>query len=98
VHQLGKPIVGVIENMSYFVAPDTGKRYDVFGPSYADQVAELAGAPVFARMPIDPKLVELADSGRVEEIDDPIVDLLAEKLQAAMAQRPAKPAETISLI
>jgi hybrid cluster-associated redox disulfide protein len=98
VHQLGKPIVGVIENMSYFVAPDTGARYDVFGPSYADQVAELAGAPVFARMPIDPKLVALADTGRVEEIDDPIVDLLAGKLQAAMAQRPAKPPETISLI
>ncbi|HEX3465951.1 MAG TPA: P-loop NTPase [Candidatus Elarobacter sp.] len=98
VHQLGKPIVGVIENMSYFVAPDTGKRYDVFGPSYADQVAELAGAPVFARMPIDPNLVALADTGRVEEIDDPIVDLLAEKLQAAMAARPPKPAETISLI
>ncbi|HEY0615451.1 MAG TPA: P-loop NTPase [Candidatus Elarobacter sp.] len=98
VHQLGKPIVGVVENMSYFVAPDTGARYDVFGPSYADQVAELAGAPLFARMPIDPRLVALADTGRVEEIDDPIVDLLAEKLQAAMAQRPAKAPETISLI
>jgi ATP-binding protein involved in chromosome partitioning len=98
VHQLGKPIVGVVENMSYFVAPDTGKRYDVFGPSFADQVAELAGAPVLARLPIDPNLVALADHGRVEEIDDPVVDLLAGKLQAAMAQRPAKPPETISLI
>ena len=98
VHQLGKPIVGVVENMSYFVAPDTGKRYDVFGPSFADQVAELAEAPLLARMPIDPKLVELADNGRVEEIDDPIVDLLASQLQAVMAKRPAKPAETISLI
>ena len=98
VHQLGKPIVGVVENMSYFVAPDTGKRYDVFGPSYADEVAALAGAPMLARLPIDPNLVALADNGRVEEIDDPVVDQLAEKLQAAMAQRPAKPAETISLI
>jgi hybrid cluster-associated redox disulfide protein len=98
VHQLGKPIVGVVENMSYFVAPDTGKRYDVFGPSFADQVAELAGAPVFARLPIDPNLVALADNGRVDEIDDPIVDLLASQLEAAMAKRPAKPAETISII
>ncbi len=98
VHQLGKPIVGVVENMSYFVAPDTGKRYDVFGPSYADEVAELAGAPVLARLPIDPMLVEKADHGRVEEIDDPVVDLLADKLQAAMAARPPKPEETISLI
>jgi len=98
VHQLHKPIVGVVENMSYFVAPDTGKRYDVFGPSFAEQVAQLAEAPLLARMPIDPKLVELADNGRVEEIDDPVVDLLAAALEKAMAQRPAKPAETISLI
>jgi len=98
VHQLKKPIVGVVENMSYFIAPDTGKRYDVFGPSYADQVAELAGAPLFARMPIDPNLVALADSGRIEEIDDPIVDVLAQQLEAAMAARPAKPKETISII
>jgi hybrid cluster-associated redox disulfide protein len=98
VHQLGKPIVGVVENMSYFVAPDTGVRYDVFGPSYADEVAELAGAPMLARLPIDPNLVALADHGRVEEIDHPVIDVLAERLQAAMAQRPAKPAETISLI
>ncbi len=98
VHQLGKPIVGVVENMSYFVAPDTGKRYDVFGPSYADEVADLAGAPVLARLPIDPSIVDKADHGRVEEIDDPVVDVLAEKLQAAMAARPPKPEETISLI
>jgi len=98
VHELGKPIVGVVENMSYFVAPDTGKRYDVFGPSYADQVAELAGAPVFARLPIDPKLVALADNGRVEEIDDPVIDVLASQLQAAMAKRPPKPPDTISLL
>ncbi len=97
VHQLKKPIVGVVENMSYFIAPDTGRRYDVFGPSYADQVAELAGAPVFARLPIDPRLVELADAGRVEEIDDPIVDVLAQQLQHAMTLRP-KAKETISII
>jgi hybrid cluster-associated redox disulfide protein len=97
VHQLKKPIVGVVENMSYFVAPDTGKRYEVFGPSYADQVAELAGAPVFARMPIDPTMVALADSGRVEEIDDPVIDQLASQLDAAIAARP-RPKETISLI
>lgn len=98
VHQLKKPIVGVVENMSYFVAPDTGKRYDVFGPSYAQEVADLAGAPLLARMPIDPNLVALADNGRVEEIDDPIVDVLAAGLERVMAMRPEKPAETISLL
>lgn len=98
VHQLGKPIVGVVENMSYFVAPDTGKRYEIFGPSYADQVAELAGAPVLARIPIEPNLVALADSGRVEEIDEPVVDVLASQLEAVLAAQPARPKETISII
>ncbi len=97
VHQLKKPIVGVVENMSYFVAPDTGVRYDVFGPSYADEVASLAGAPMLARLPIDPNLVALADDGRVEEIDDPLVDRLASALDAAMDALP-KPKETISII
>ena len=97
VHQLRKPILGVIENMSYFVAPDTGAKYEIFGPSYADRVAELANAPVLARLPIDPLKARLADEGRVEEIDDPVIDQLAEALLAALQAHP-KPKETISLI
>jgi hybrid cluster-associated redox disulfide protein len=97
VHQLKKPILGVVENMSYFVAPDTGHRYDIFGPSYADNVAELAQAPVLARIPIDPRKAELADDGRVEEIDDPICDALASALLDALAKNPKAP-QAISLI
>ncbi|MBV9102785.1 MAG: P-loop NTPase [Candidatus Eremiobacteraeota bacterium] len=97
VHQLLKPILGVVENMSYFTTPDTGQRYDVFGPSYAEQVAELARAPLLARVPLVPRIMELADAGRVEEIDDPVCDLLADGLVAALQAHP-KPKETISLI
>ncbi|MGB6950402.1 MAG: P-loop NTPase, partial [Candidatus Cybelea sp.] len=97
IHQLKKPILGVVENMSYFVAPDTGKQYDIFGPSYAQRVAELAQAPVLARIPIDPVKLMLADEGRIEELDDPICDLLADRLVAALEARP-KPKETISLV
>ncbi len=97
VHQLKKPILGVIENMSYFVAPDTGVRYDLFGPSYASQVAELARAPLLARLPIDPGLMTLADSGRIEEFDSPVVDALAQALLGALAATP-KAKETISII
>jgi hybrid cluster-associated redox disulfide protein len=97
VHQLKKPVLGVVENMSYFVAPDTGTKYEIFGPSYADRVAELAGAPVLARIPIDPSKAMLADQGRVEEIDDPVCDQLATQLIAAMEAQP-KPKETISII
>ncbi len=97
IHQLKKPILGVVENMSYFVAPDTGTRYDIFGPSYADRVADLARAPMLARIPIEPNLVAKADVGLVDEIDDPIVDELAGALERAIAATP-KPKETISII
>jgi hybrid cluster-associated redox disulfide protein len=97
VRQLKKPILGVIENMSYFVAPDTGKRYDVFGKSYAESVAELAEAPLLARIPIDPAMLEFADTGRIDEFEGPISGFLAEALIAALAANP-KPVETITLI
>jgi Mrp family chromosome partitioning ATPase len=97
IHQLKRPILGVVENMSYFVAPDTGTRYDVFGPSYAQQVADLAAAPLLARLPIDPRIVALADAGRIEEIDDPVVDTLATALDGILTARP-KAKENISLI
>src|SRR5580698_563745 len=97
VHQLKKPILGIVENMSYFVAPDTGARYEIFGPSYAERVAELAKAPLLARIPIDPRKAQLADEGRIEELDDATCDLLAAGLLGELAARP-KPKETISIV
>jgi hybrid cluster-associated redox disulfide protein len=97
VHQLKKPILGVVENMSYFVAPDTGTRYEIFGPSYAQRVAELAGAPVLARLPIDPNKARLADQGRIEELDDPVCDELTGRLLDQIAAHP-RPQETISIV
>lgn len=97
VHQLKKPILGIVENMSYFQAPDTGRRYEIFGPSYAERVAELARAPILARIPIDPIEAKLADEGRIEELDDPICDALAERLLGALEAHP-KPKQTISII
>ena len=97
IAQLKKPILGVVENMSYFVAPDTGKEYEIFGPSYAMRVSELAKAPLFTRIPIDPNKLRLADEGRLDELDDPLCDTLAQQLLGALAAHP-KPKESISLI
>ena len=97
IHQLKRPVLGVVENMSYFEAPDTGKRYDIWGPSGAQQVASLANAPLLARLPIDPTLMALADSGRLDELDSPLCADLAQSLLDAMAAKP-KPPETISII
>jgi Mrp family chromosome partitioning ATPase len=74
------PILGVIENMAGFVAPDSGKRYDIFGPSHADEAATLAGAPVLARMPIDPQVAALCDAGRIEEVTRPELEAVIAEL------------------
>lgn len=63
------PVLGLVENMSYFRAPDTGKTYEIFGKSHLDQIAQDFGLPVLARLPIHPAIAELVDAGRIEEAD-----------------------------
>jgi len=64
--ELDTPILGIVENMSYFIAPDTGKRYNIFGPSHTEEIAQAAEAPLLGRLPIDPELSRLADGGEIE--------------------------------
>ena len=60
------PIVGVVENMSYVVCPDCGKEISLFGQGKTEAAAQAHGLKVLAKMPIDPKLAELADKGEIE--------------------------------
>jgi NifU-like protein involved in Fe-S cluster formation len=62
------PIVGVVENMAYFVCPDTDKKHFIFGPSHAQEVAATAKAPLLAQLPIDPQVAASCDAGRIEEV------------------------------
>ena len=63
------PIVGVVENMSYVVCPDCGKEIPLFGQGKTQAAAQAHGLKLLARMPIDPKLAELTDAGRIEDFD-----------------------------
>ena len=60
------PILGLVENMSYFRCPDNGKDYKIFGESHIDAVAESYGLPVLAKLPIEPALAEACDAGTIE--------------------------------
>jgi Mrp family chromosome partitioning ATPase len=79
---LSVPILGLVENMSYFVSPDTGKRYDIFGPSHAEETARRLGVSFLGRLPIDPRIAQLCDNGAVEDYEAegfaPIAQQLAE--------------------
>ncbi|MCZ8315290.1 Mrp/NBP35 family ATP-binding protein [Phreatobacter sp.] len=58
------PILGIVENMSYFIAPDTGKRYDIFGHGGARAEATRLGVPFLGEIPLDMDLRARSDSGR----------------------------------
>jgi len=83
------PILGLVENMSYFVCPDTGKQHEVFGPSHAQETASAIGVPLLGRLPIDPEIARLSDEGRIEEYKAEAFTPMAESI-AALAP-PARP-------
>jgi Mrp family chromosome partitioning ATPase len=93
--QMGTPILGLIENMSYFVSPDTGKRFDIFGPSHGAQTAGEVGVPFLGQIPIDPEIAKLSDAGHIEryraEAFEPIAEDLVARMPAAQ-QRTVPPA------
>ena len=64
------PVLGLVENMSYALCPDCGKKIEIFGKSKLDEVAKELGVPVLARLPIDPKISRLVDNGSVELVGD----------------------------
>lgn len=62
--QLNVPILGVVENMSYFVAPDTGQRYDIFGHGGGAEMAQEVGVDFLGEVPLEPAVREGGDEGR----------------------------------
>ncbi len=61
---IGVPIGGLIENMSYFIAPDTGKRYDIFGSGGGKALADRYQIPFLGEIPLEMDIRELSDKGR----------------------------------
>lgn len=60
------PILGIVENMSWFECPDCGSKHEIFGPSRADEAAAKIGTQVLAKLPFDRELAKLCDSGLIE--------------------------------
>ncbi len=63
------PVLGLVENYSYFQCPDCGKRHAIFGKSHIQQVAAEHHIPVLAQLPMDPALAQAVDAGKVEEAE-----------------------------
>ncbi|MCI9274098.1 MAG: Mrp/NBP35 family ATP-binding protein [Clostridiales bacterium] len=78
------PILGIVENMSYFECPDCGKRHPVFGESHVEEVAAQYGVKVLGRLPIDPALSKACDSGVVELFEGDWLDSAADQIEATV--------------
>ena len=63
------PVLGFVENYAYMRCPDCGKKINVFGESKLDEIAEEFNLPILARLPIDPKVAESYDNGKMEDVD-----------------------------
>lgn len=80
------PILGLVENMSYFLCPDNGREYKIFGESHIDEIASAYTLPVLAKLPIDPAIAAACDAGQVETVQGDWMDNAADVLTAMLKQ------------
>ena len=64
--KMGKPVLGVVENMAYLYVPEIDKKVELFGKSRGEEMAQAAKAPLLGQLPIDPELARLCDEGTIE--------------------------------
>lgn len=76
--KMNVPILGLVENMSYFECPDCGSRHEIFGKSHIDEIAKKEGLKVLAKLPIDPEVARQVDAGLVEYVEAPWFDEAAD--------------------
>lgn len=65
------PVFGIVENMSYFIAPDTGNRYDIFGTGGGEKLSQELGVPFLGGIPIDQRIRVSGDKGLPVVFDAP---------------------------
>ncbi len=80
-NMLHVPIVGVVENYSYFMCPDCQNKHYIFGESNLEEVAKEHGLNVLSKLPINPAIAKACDSGQVEEVELEEMNEIANKVE-----------------
>ena len=76
------PVLGIVENMAYFQCDQCGKKHYIFGQSHLAEIAGRNGISLTAQLPIDPELAAACDAGRIEMVEVPGMEGIADALQA----------------
>ena len=74
------PVIGFVENMSYFKCPTCGEKHNVFGASRAESIRKETGK-VTETLPIDPTIASLADHGKIELVEEELLTALADEVE-----------------
>lgn len=82
-NMMNVPIVGLVENMSYFQCPDCGKQHKIFGESHVEEVAFRYGISAVAKLPINPKIASACDRGMIELFEGNWLDTMVDVCLAA---------------
>ena len=83
--KMNVPVLGIVENMSYLVCPDCGKKIPIFGESHIADVAMAHHVPVHAQIPVDPRIAACVDAGKIEELEQNWMDDVADMLLRSQA-------------
>ncbi len=75
------PVLGLVENMSYFKCPDCGKEHHIFGESHVDAIAGMAGIDAVGKIPMDPNIAAKCDAGRIEDVDGDWLNQIIAKIE-----------------
>ena len=75
------PLMGIVENYSYFECPDCSKKHYIFGESHIDEIASLMKLDVLAKLPLKPEIAKISDEGKFDEIDNEGLDDVVKALE-----------------
>ena len=75
--QMNIPVLGIVENYSYILCPDCGKKIHIFGESHIDEIAAELEVPVLGRMPLDAALAEVVEKEAFYEAENPYLEVEA---------------------
>lgn len=78
------PVLGIVENMSYYQCPDCGHKEEIFGKSKLTETASQLGLDILGRIPIDPSLARLCDEGKIENANSEYLNHAAELIESKL--------------
>ena len=86
-HSMNVNVLGLVENMSYFICDECGKKHYIYGTPQAEAIAAKYEIPSYANLPIDPTFARLCDAGQIESYDvqgalDPVIAKIAEVMES----------------